>query len=388
MSTVRIIQNTQRISKEGKAALYLSLYLGHEKVVIPCRLSVPAEKFDSKRGVMKGSGKEVKDINLILEKQKAKVNDILVRYRLRNMSLNKEAFIREYNNPSDYKSFHDFVAHYMKSYSRRIEMGTFKHHMSCMKKFREYCEGLQFHELTEDFLRGYLAYMRKELRNADSTAQRNLSTIKIYVSAAIKKGYMEHDPFKEFGVKRIKSNVDYLTEEELKELIELYNRRELPERWERTLGFFLFMCFTSLHISDARSITIDQIQNGVLTYYRIKNRNCKPEAIKIPVSAPAEKLIEEFRGGREEGFLFQKLQCDQAINRQIKEIAAMLGIKKKVSAKTGRHTFATIFLRKTKDVATLQKLLGHSNLKETMIYAHVLDESKTEGMMCFNEFAI
>ena len=134
--------------------------------------------------------------------------------------------------------------------------------------------------------------------------------------------------------------------------------------------------------------SLEQINNGILTYYRIKNRNCKPEAIKIPLSIPAFKIIEELQGKRKEGHLFTSLQCDQVVNRQIKEIASILEIKKKVSAKTGRHTFATIFLKKTKDVATLQKLLGHSNLKETMIYAHVLDESKQEGMQCFNCFAI
>ncbi|UVV78042.1 phage integrase SAM-like domain-containing protein [Bacteroides fragilis] len=49
----------------------------------------------------------------------------------------------------------------MKTYSRRLEIGTFRHHKSCMRKFKEYCEGLQFHELTEDFLRDYLIYMKK-----------------------------------------------------------------------------------------------------------------------------------------------------------------------------------------------------------------------------------
>ena len=385
---IRIVQNIQRINKEGNAPLYISFYLGKEKVVIPCKLSVPTTKFDSKTGMLRGTNKEAKDINLIIERLTAKVNDILVKYRLKNLTLNKEAFMREYNNPSDFKSFHDFVASYMKTYSRRLEIGTFRHHKSCMRKFKEYCEGLQFHELTEDFLRDYLIYMKKTLCNADSTAQRNLSTIKIYVSAAIKKGYMENDPFKDFGVKRIKSNIDYLTEEELIKFISLYYDRRLSERLERTLGFFLFMCFTSLHISDARHVCLEQINNGILTYYRIKNRNCKPEAIKIPLSIPAFKIIEELQGKRKEGHLFTSLQCDQVVNRQIKEIASILEIKKKVSAKTGRHTFATIFLKKTKDVATLQKLLGHSNLKETMIYAHVLDESKQEGMQCFNCFAI
>ena len=394
MSTVRVIQNKQRLTKEGNAPLYITFYLGKEKLMLPCKVSVPAAKFDEKSGLLKGNSKEAKDINLIVSNLKARVNDILVKFRLRNQALTKDIFMREYNNPSDYKTFHDFVKEHMKTYSRRhaasrrIEMGTFKHHLSCMKKFKAYNELLQFQDLTPDYLTDYLIYMKKELGNTEITAQRNMSTIKIYVTAAYRKGYIEENPFQEFHIKRIKSDVDYLTEEELMQFVQLYYQRTLPEKLQLTLAFFLFMCFTSMHITDARMFCIEQVNNDVLTYYRVKNRNCKPEPIKIPMPVPAEKLLEEWAEGREEGRLFRNVQCDQVVNRQLKAIAKELGINKKISAKTGRHTFATIYLRKTKDLSSLQKLLGHSNIRETMIYAHVMDESKREGMQCFNSFTL
>ena len=353
MSTVRVIQNKQRLTKEGNAPLYITFYLGKEKLMLPCKVSVPAAKFDEKSGLLKGNSKEAKDINLIVSNLKARVNDILVKFRLRNQALTKDIFMREYNNPSDYKTFHDFVKEHMKTYSRRIEMGTFKHHLSCMKKFKAYNELLQFQDLTPDYLTDYLIYMKKELGNTEITAQRNMSTIKIYVTAAYRKGYIEENPFQEFHIKRIKSDVDYLTEEELMQFVQLYYQRTLPEKLQLTLAFFLFMCFTSMHITDARMFCIEQVNNDVLTYYRVKNRNCKPEPIKIPMPVPAEKLLEEWAEGREEGRLFRNVQCDQVVNRQLKAIAKELGINKKISAKTGRHTFATIYLRKTKDLSTV-----------------------------------
>ena len=212
MSTVRVIQNKQRLTKEGNAPLYITFYLGKEKLMLPCKVSVPVAKFDEKSGLLKGNSKEAKDINLIVSNLKARVNDILVKFRLRNQALTKDIFMREYNNPSDYKTFHDFVKEHMKTYSRRIEMGTFKHHLSCMKKFKAYNELLQFRDLTPDYLTDYLIYMKKELGNTEITAQRNMSTIKIYVTAAYRKGYIEENPFQEFHIKRIKSDVDYLRE--------------------------------------------------------------------------------------------------------------------------------------------------------------------------------
>ena len=81
-----------------------------------------------------------------------------------------------------------------------------------MKKFKAYNELLQFQDLTPDYLTDYLIYMKKELGNTEITAQRNMSTIKIYVTAAYRKGYIEENPFQEFHIKRIKSDVDYLRE--------------------------------------------------------------------------------------------------------------------------------------------------------------------------------
>ena len=76
------------------------------------------------------------------------------------------------------------------------------------------------------------------------------------------------------------------------------------------------------------------------------------------------------------------------MNRNLKEIAKIAEINKAITHKVARHTFATIYLRHTKDLAALKELLGHSDMKETLIYAHVMDESKREGVQCFNAFKI
>lgn len=86
--------------------------------------------------------------------------------------------------------------------------------------------------------------------------------------------------------------------------------------------------------------------------------------------------------------LFENMIADQKINEYIKTIAQKAGIKKKLSCKAGRHTFATLFLQKTKDLATLKEILGHTDYRETLVYAHVMEESKQEGVSFFNTFAV
>ena len=256
-------------------------------------------------------------------------------------------------------------------------------------KQKGFKENLTFEDLTTDFFREYVVYLKKTLKNVDSTVNKNLATIKIYVTDAVKRGYMDANPFEDIKIRRQRIvPVDYLTETELSKLTELYSAKNLPDNLQKALGFFLFMCFTSLHISDAKSVKMEQISTTTLTYYRKKNRNSKPEPIFIPLSKPAKKIIKQEAGLRLKGLLFDGMYPDQRINKFLKRIAAKVGIDKKISAKTGRHTFATIYLRRTKDIRSLQELLGHSNLTETLVYAHVLDESKREGMDTFNDFKI
>ncbi len=97
-------------------------------------------------------------------------------------------------------------------------------------------------------------------------------------------------------------------------------------------------------------------------------------------------LINDESPHRLRGHIFN-LFADQTINKQLKEIMKVGEINKNVTFHTGRHTFATIFLSKTKNLGALKQLLGHSSINETMIYAHILTEDIEKEMQVFNEYS-
>lgn len=106
----------------------------------------------------------------------------------------------------------------------------------------------------------------------------------------------------------------------------------------------------------------------------------------MPLSRPAAELAEYYRDGRYRGNLFRKLPTDQAFNRIIKRICKREGIEKAVSAKAARHTFATLYYKKNSgDLGTLSKLLGHTSVTTTMIYAHIMKENRVAGVSAFDD---
>lgn len=374
--------------EEKSGYIWLSFYIKNERVHFSTKVKVDEKNWNENKEAVTSGDKKAKDKNLVLEHILARVNDVFVKYRLRDKEITRNLFMRAYRRPTDFNTFYDFVTAAMKKTSVRIELSTLLTHHSVISKMRSYAPDLTFDDITKEWLDDYYLYLRKELGNNDNTAYKNMAVLKKYVRLAYKDGYMDENPFEEWMIRKVKTNCVYLTEEELETLVDLYRHGRLEYKLHKTLEFFLFMCFSSLHIGDVKRLQLEQFTDTSFTYFRMKLRNRKPEPIVVPISNPLASLLREIVGPRKKGPVFESTQADQTMNRNLKEIAEIAGINKVLTHKVGRHTFATIYLRKTKDIASLREILGHSDISETLIYAHVLDESKQEGIQCFNSFAI
>ncbi|NDV46179.1 site-specific integrase [Paludibacter sp. 221] len=373
---------------ENHGYIHVYFYLKREKVHFSTRVQCDIKNWNEKTMRVRISDPMAADKNLILENILARINSIIVKYRLKDKQPTKEIFLREYNRPDDYETFFKFTDEQKRKFARTLELGTINNHNTSLKKLQEYAPKLHFDDFTEDFVSEYYCHLMKTLGNNNNTTYKNLSVIRKYVNEAIRLGYMDEDPFKNFSIPRTKASYTYLEEEELKAFIELYHQGDLPLNKYKALQLFLFMCFSSLHIGDAKKMKIEQFTDTSFTYYRIKNRNRKPEPIQVPVSNTLRNLLKDIIGYRKKDFVFENLPADQTMNKYLKKFATELKINKDISHKTGRHTFATYFLSKTKDLNTLKEIMGHSNIRETLIYAHVLDKDKQEGITCFDNFAI
>lgn len=377
----------KKANKKGCAPVYISFYLNRQKLEIPAKISVPVDCFDKNKGVVRNAFEFAEDYNLIISNIKAGINDVFVKYRLRDNILTPSLFWKEYKSRGIYTDFYSFCIQSQKIRFQELSEGTQKQHRNCINNLKLFRKELYFEDITVDFFRLYILHLRNKLKMAEITIDKNLRNLSIYLNEAVSKKLIKENPIHNIKKRGFNDNtVEALSEDEFIQLVYVYRKNTLPEDLHNILEFFLFMCYSSLHISDAKQLRIEQIGTDEFVYTRTKMMNRRPRMVRVPICDPLRKIIENQKRKRKEGVLWDTMISDQKINKKLKEIARLVGISINLSAKIGRHTFATIFLRKTRDINTLKEIMGHSNISQTLVYSHVLDQDRKEGIKVFNSF--
>lgn len=369
----------------GNNIIYVQFFLQQKPVFFSTRVICTTNNWSEIKMRVKSSDKQAGDKNLILEQILARVNDVMVKFRLKNRTLTVTAFMKAFRSPNSTEKFHDYCQHKLDESHDLLAPRTIMQHNNILKVLKNYKCDLLLDDITEDFILHYQAYLRRRIKYNFTTVYRHLTIIKKYTHMALREGLIEDDPFYNIHIKRGKNSNTVLNSAEFKQVVEFYrNHKFMNETMNTVLRFFVFMCFGSQHISDARAMHIEQLQGENFVYYRVKLRNVKPEPVTVPISKALRKVITEQSRGRTSGVLWDNLPADAKVNKYLKDIAAEIGIKKNVTASVGRHTFATYFLSQTRDINTLKDILGHSTLRQTLTYAHVLEDDKTKEIDCFN----
>ncbi|OFX56268.1 MAG: hypothetical protein A2066_12750 [Bacteroidetes bacterium GWB2_41_8] len=382
MAISKVYIDPKKAKKNGEISVYILVHIDYKSVKFNTGVSCFEADFDVKASRISGNSKKAKDDNLIIESCMARINEIFVRYRLQNIPLTAELLKNEWKNPTRRIDFHSFMKEAIEERRPDVTVGTYKNHKAFSTKIKQFRKSLAFTEITPDFIDSFARWLKtKDGGGLDvNTVHGQLRRFRTYMNIAVHKGIITTNPFSKVRLRKKQTNRVYLTKIELESLCKLYSSDELTATHQSVLRHFLFMCFTGVRISDLKLLTENNVIDRMLVFSVFKTKNTKDSMIKVPLTKQALKLIID--EGREDVRLFDCFS-DQKMNQYIKKICQKIGIEKQVTNHTGRHTFATLWLKETKNLAVLQKLLGHSDIKETMIYVHVDDQMMMEDMSIF-----
>ena len=166
---------------------------------------------------------------------------------------------------------------------------------------------------------------------------------------------------------------EFLTEEEFNKIVEVPCKNPIIKK------AFLFSCLTGLRWSDIYKLTWSEIRYDEESKWHIIFKQQKTQNYdKLQIFSKAREILGE--AGKPDARVFKGLKYSAWNNLIIREWMMSAGITKHITFHCGRHTFATLLLTYSEDMATIQKLLRHKDLRTTAIYAKVIDSKKRDAV--------
>lgn len=247
---------------------------------------------------------------------------------------------------------------------------------------------IKFRDIDKHFLVGLNHYFnqthacgnvsKKVLRPLSQGSKWNyFNVLSRLLNKACREGYLSLNPMHELATderpQRAEPRKTFLIMDEVRKLA------ETPLKWRVVKQAFLFSCLCGLRFSDIRRLRwedlrtdskgnviaeIIQRKTGILLY--------------LPISTEALKQLPY--SDTRTGLIFKGMPDASYTTKILKVWTSDAGLNKKVTFHVARHTFATLGLTYGAELYTISKLLGHSNIKVTQIYADIISEKKMEAV--------
>jgi integrase len=370
--TVHLRQKKQ--GKQGRISLYLEIYKGTTK---------------TPEGKVKGV-RTYEFLNLyLIDKARSPIDRQQNKNNLKlaqSIKAKRELEIKngQYGFSSDFKQSTNLIAYFTAQTEKRSQseggQGNHGNWEAALKHLIRF-GGVQvtFKEVDKDFCERFRVYLTDE---AKTKSDKNLSSsavssyfnkFRACLNKAVDEGVIMRNPAIGVSIpKVVESTREYLTLDELKELVKTECRYEVLKR------AFLFSCLTGLRWSDIQKLQWSEVQylndGGRIVFHQQKTKGLQ----YLDISEQAKGYMGTI--GSPDERVFTGLKYSDYMNTALQRWVMKSGCSKLITFHCARHTFAVLQLTLGTEIFTLSKLLGHSELKTTQIYAKIVDEKKREAV--------
>ncbi len=356
------------------------------------RICIPIADWDSKKVQVKPRHEQAYLLNKQISDLRSKVIDWL-ESRTKKEEIISADLLKEHllGKSTSTQTLLEMIQYYIDNSKNRLSEGTIKQYESIRRKINKFLieelltPDYPLDKLNYRFLNDYKVYLEKKCTNSPNTIDRDIKRLKAVIHFALKLEILKEDPFISYKSSTVPTHRSTLNMDEINKIESLVTSNSTIQLVKDA---FLFMCYTGLSYSDLRNLSQSDLHTSMVGKRLIKiSRNKTNEYSMVPLMNKAEALISKYKDYptvQLTGNIIPTLS-NQKMNQYLKLIMELTSINKTVTCHVARHSFATNSLEYSIPIETVSKMLGHTNLKTTQIYAKITETKLLNDFALFEE---
>ena len=376
------------VQKKNSLLIY-SLSIYGKRLKRSTKVSLPVDKWDSKKQQVKKSHRKAVEINAYLNDLRIKT-ELIYFDHLRRQEVSFDAFKKAVEQKvfpqKEIKklSLIDVYEIYLKARKLEVADGTFRrlkimyHHLQKFEAKKK--QTLTFEAINIHFFERLKAYLMQEVKLTNNSLAGYIKSFKAFMNWCVEREYTDNTQFKKFKAKTEKTEVVYLTETEFNALYDLDLSHD--KTLEKVKDVFCFGCLTGQRFSDIEKLQRADIKENT---WHLRTQKTK-DLIPVPLTVKALKILEKYQYDEKP----LPVMTNQRTNLYLKEVCKLAGIDDPitivryrgaeriedrrskynfVATHTARKTFATLCSEKGMTNAEVMAITGHKDLKTFQKYS-------------------
>lgn len=399
-TTAKIVLKKNKKNKDGDIPIYIRITKDRLSRFYATGIAVKERFWDEKeRKVKKGYPNATRTNNLLAQRF-AELQGKALDWETDHKSIKKKTLRKEIAKTND-ESFTEYFDKYIEYLKANKKLGTLDKADATYSKLHAFAntENILFREIDVDFLKKWEKHMKEKLLNMVNTIHANMKMLRKLFNDAVREELIPYtqNPFPKFPLKTEKSKKEYLTDEELLKIEKLSLVPGSKINDHRNI--FVFAAYSGgVRISDVLQLRWKDFTGTHISFTQQKTN----DHVSVLLPPKALQILQSYKqitGDKDDNYIFPLLSNgikDETLfnaissatayaNKNLKEIAKKAKINKPLTSHIARHSFATRALRKGMRIEHVSKLLGHSSIKTTQVYAKIVSEELDKAMEVFNE---
>jgi len=378
------------LKPDGKAPVMGRITVNGEVAQFSCKLNIKPSLWDIGANRAAGKSLEAQKINQKLDNIRTQIGKQYQSICDKDNYVSAEKVKNAYLGFGDeYRSLLSIANELIEQYRSRVgkscAKNTFKRISDNCKRIEGFLQNkyhisdMPIREIELQFIQDFYNYLHDDRKYSGGTILTAIAGLKQIMFTAQRKGCVQVNPFTGFSFRVQMKDRGFLSEDELQRFMNV-DLRHYRQRQIRDI--FVFQAFTGLAYADVKKLTFDDVQtsfDGEL--WLIGKRKKTNSTFYVKLLPVAKQLIEQYRIVSKDKFVFPVPDDLSYMNQSLRRIAKRCGINKRISSHVGRHTFATtVCLSQSVPIETVSRMLGHTDIRTTQIYAKITNDKISRDM--------